>query len=158
MLKQCSKCKIDKPVTEFRFRNKQKQILQTQCKECCKRDGKAHYQRNQEQQIAKQLVRNEQHRKDYVALKQTLKCCYCPETFYACLEFHHVDAKQKDFNPSDLHSYTANALVRELNKCVCVCANCHRKIHKGLIKVQKQDKLCLNASVVKGISSLSSKQ
>ncbi|MBP9854147.1 MAG: hypothetical protein KBD53_04690 [Candidatus Omnitrophica bacterium] len=46
------------------------------------------------------------------------------------MEFHHKDPSQKDFNIS-CKGYTRswNKVRQELDKCVLVCANCHREIH-----------------------------
>ena len=32
--KTCTKCGLEKPLTEFNFKNKKKNILQSMCKEC----------------------------------------------------------------------------------------------------------------------------
>ncbi len=46
------------------------------------------------------------------------------------LEFHHTDASQKDFGLSD-KGYTRSwiKIQAEIEKCVLVCANCHRELH-----------------------------
>jgi hypothetical protein len=47
------------------------------------------------------------------------------------LEFHHIDPKEKDFTPSKLKRYKFNEVVKkELDKCMLLCANCHREIHE----------------------------
>ena len=28
-------------------------------------------------------------------------------------------------------------LLKEIKKCVCLCANCHRKVHAGIIDLNK---------------------
>lgn len=56
------------------------------------------------------------------------KCGY--DRCMDALEFHHTDPAQKDFSISS-KGYTRswNTVVEELNKCIMVCANCHREIH-----------------------------
>jgi hypothetical protein len=46
------------------------------------------------------------------------------------LEFHHLTADRKDFSISG-RGYTRSwAIIRkELDKCMLVCANCHREMH-----------------------------
>ena len=46
------------------------------------------------------------------------------------LEFHHRDAAQKDFSISR-RGYTRSwtAVKLEIDKCILLCANCHREIH-----------------------------
>lgn len=46
------------------------------------------------------------------------------------LEFHHIDPVQKDFTIS-AKGYTRswNKVKAELDKCIMLCANCHRELH-----------------------------
>jgi len=46
------------------------------------------------------------------------------------LEFHHVDSNGKNFSISD-KGYTRSwkRVQKELDKCILLCANCHREIH-----------------------------
>lgn len=49
------------------------------------------------------------------------------------LEFHHTDPTKKDFNISSKgHTRSWNRVQAELDKCVMLCANCHREIHAEL--------------------------
>lgn len=50
----------------------------------------------------------------------------------SALEFHHLDPSQKDFTISG-NSRSFETLKPEVNKCILVCANCHREIHAGLV-------------------------
>lgn len=46
------------------------------------------------------------------------------------LEFHHVDPSQKDFSFSGGYNIRAWSRIQpELDKCIMVCANCHRELH-----------------------------
>ena len=49
------------------------------------------------------------------------------------LEFHHLHSDGKDFGISD-KGYTGSwqKIAEELDKCVLLCANCHREVHSGL--------------------------
>ena len=57
---------------------------------------------------------------------QTCGYCKCIDA----LEFHHADSSHKDFSIS-AKGYTRswNKVKEELDKCVLLCANCHREIH-----------------------------
>lgn len=44
------------------------------------------------------------------------------------LEFHHKDPNEKDFSISG-KSVSLERLKKEVDKCILVCANCHREIH-----------------------------
>jgi 5-methylcytosine-specific restriction endonuclease McrA len=62
-----------------------------------------------------------------------VRCGY--DKYQGALEFHHLNPKEKDFNPSRLKNYSFNEkLKNELNKCILVCSNCHREIHDEIIK------------------------
>lgn len=70
------------------------------------------------------------------AFKGKCTCCgykKCKEA----LEFHHLDAKKKDFSLNSVEATEKNwlGLIEELRKCIMVCANCHREIHAGKRKV-----------------------
>ena len=46
------------------------------------------------------------------------------------LDFHHKDANGKDFGISSRgHSRSWQRVRAELDKCIMVCANCHRELH-----------------------------
>ncbi len=65
------------------------------------------------------------------------KCIFCGyKKFSGALDFHHIEKSDKNFGIS-AKGYTRswNRVKQELDKCVLVCANCHREIHAGLIKI-----------------------
>lgn len=45
------------------------------------------------------------------------------------LEFHHLDPTKKDFSISQAKNKSFDKIKSELDKCILVCANCHREIH-----------------------------
>ena len=53
----------------------------------------------------------------------------------SALEFHHLDPSQKDFTISGGTKSFEN-LKPEVDKCILVCANCHREIHAGLVDLE----------------------
>ena len=62
------------------------------------------------------------------------KCQRCSyDRCMEALEFHHRDPSQKDFNMSS-KGYTRSwkRVQVELEKCVMLCANCHREVHAQL--------------------------
>jgi hypothetical protein len=62
------------------------------------------------------------------------KCSNCNyDKCVDALEFHHVDQSQKDFNIGHLKFYKwCKRITDELDKCVLLCANCHREKHYEL--------------------------
>lgn len=49
----------------------------------------------------------------------------------AALDFHHLNPEEKEF-AIDLRKFSnmsLEKLQKELDKCILVCANCHRELH-----------------------------
>lgn len=63
------------------------------------------------------------------------KCGYIKNV--ASLEFHHVNPAQKEIQPSKLVAKTWEYARQELDKCVILCANCHREEHHRLDTIKK---------------------
>lgn len=65
------------------------------------------------------------------------ECCLCGyKRCSAALDFHHQDESQKSFGLSQdgmTRSWTKTR--QELEKCILVCANCHREIHAGTLQL-----------------------
>ena len=58
------------------------------------------------------------------------------------LEFHHVHAEAKSFGiSSGGFSRSWQSIYEELQKCVLVCANCHREIEMGIIQKEAVERL-----------------
>lgn len=58
------------------------------------------------------------------------KCSIC--SYNKCitaLEFHHIDPTTKLFGISDGCTRSWEVIKVELDKCILVCANCHRELH-----------------------------
>ncbi|MBW7959894.1 hypothetical protein H3C65_00150 [Patescibacteria group bacterium] len=68
------------------------------------------------------------------------KCHFCGyNRSYAALDFHHIDEKSKLFGLSqDGLTRSWEKTKKELNKCILVCANCHREIHVGYCSFQQK--------------------
>jgi len=59
------------------------------------------------------------------------KCSICNyDAYIGTLEFHHLNPNDKDFSPAHAKLTTFNDRIKqELDKCVLLCANCHREEH-----------------------------
>ena len=67
------------------------------------------------------------------------KCGY--DRCIDALEFHHIAPDQKDFSISS-KGYTRSwdRVKSELDKCLILCANCHREFHANIfIKMKHTD-------------------
>ena len=65
------------------------------------------------------------------------KCVCCGYSAdMTALDFHHKDEDTKDFGLSQRGlTRSWEKIKAELDKCVLVCANCHREIHSGSRKL-----------------------
>ena len=63
------------------------------------------------------------------------KCQVCGyDKYVGALEFHHINPEEKDFGiASKGYTYSWDKVKKEIDKCVLICANCHREIHAGII-------------------------
>jgi hypothetical protein len=69
----------------------------------------------------------------YDDYKKGKVCTICGEPDPVCILFHHIDAATKDFNISRIRNagLSIKKIENELAKCVPVCLNCHRKLHRN---------------------------
>ena len=65
---------------------------------------------------------------EFIDYKSKLKCSKCDESHISCLEFHHLDPSKKEGLISKMRS-SRKKLKIELEKCIVLCSNCHRKLH-----------------------------
>ena len=95
------------------------------------------------------ICRLEQRREHSLKMKQKAvnylggKCQVCGfDENTACLDFHHLDPTQKEFDISKKCRSTWKNLKPELDKCILVCKNCHTMIHYTHLSKEK-DKIDL---------------
>lgn len=80
--------------------------------------------------------RKEYFKKRYQKMKQFIDdyklskgCAICGYKKYAeVLEFHHNN-RDKEFSIGGMKNYTLKKIKKEMEKCVLLCANCHRELH-----------------------------
>ena len=71
------------------------------------------------------------------AYREIASCCkLCGyNRCQTALEWHHLDPSQKEITPAKVFSRSWEKIVKELSKCVLLCANCHREVHAGMASV-----------------------
>lgn len=141
--KICSDCGESKSVNDFARMRKLSEKRQPYCDVCRKRRAKEFYERNKKLLFDKsEKFRNKQF-EEFRDWKNTLKCNICKESESVCLDFHHIDETKKVFDISQkVGKVSLASLNEEIKKCICVCANCHRKVHKyGLVEYLKNRNL-----------------
>ena len=66
---------------------------------------------------------------------------------YSVFEFHHLVPSQKDYDWSKLRLRSWESIINELDKCVLLCANCHRIRHSLIEGFPEQPKFTQNITV-----------
>jgi len=68
------------------------------------------------------------------------KCIFCGyDKCNDALDFHHLNSKEKEFGLS-VRGLTRSweKIKEELDKCILVCANCHRELHAENSQLPKE--------------------
>lgn len=111
-MKRCISC--EEVLSEENTYKKPNGNLQSYCKKCFNRYC---------------ADRWKQRKLDAIAYKGG-KCERCGyDKYYGALEFHHLDPLQKDCDWNKMRKKKWQDVLAELDKCICVCSNCHREIH-----------------------------
>lgn len=105
--KRCLQCSQVKDIADF---YDGRQI----CKECTKENERNKYHQ----------------RKEKVIEYKTNSCCAkCGEKRFYLLDFHHLDPNAKDYTISHNSRIKFENLMKEIDKCILLCSNCHREFH-----------------------------
>lgn len=116
MDKKCCGCEKIKSLNEF-YVAKGKEKGQSLCKSC----------------FNNYCIKRWQETKIKAIQYKGNKCVDCdvphPEYPSDVYEFHHLNKKEKDFNWTQLRLKSWDKIKLELDKCVLLCANCHRIRH-----------------------------
>jgi|SRR5690606_13998818 len=134
----CCKCKNEKPLEDFPWKNKAQGIKQGYCKECKKAYNKTWYAKesNRQAQIDRASVRKKeqylkyaQWKSDYVLSRGGCSWEGCNVTDPVMIEFDHTNPEFKVENISNLMSkcVSIETLELEVSKCTLLCANHHKK-------------------------------
>ena len=142
MNKKCSRCFLKKDINNFSWVKKDVR-RHAACKSCHNKYVRELYNKDGNYRQT-QLKRIKAYKKSQnVKIKKEVSrwkdggCSFCPETEKCCLAAHHLNPKEKAFTISRANAKGRylEAVKKELRKCICVCHNCHSKIHAGIIKV-----------------------
>lgn len=108
----CTKCNILLTKDNAYKRPDRKNGLQSYCKNCFNK------------YCSKRWI---QRKKDSIKYLGS-KCKKCNQIYhYSVFEFHHLKDKDVSWNKLRLRSW--NKITYELDKCILLCANCHRLEH-----------------------------
>lgn len=126
--KFCGGCSSEQPLSNWTAKG-------TTCKTCSAKAARKAYEKikaNPELLSARYAVdakRRQETKRKAVDYKGN-KCYDCGNTFADCVyDFHHLDPSQKDFTIAKKSYANFESIKAELDKCVLLCANCHRIRH-----------------------------
>lgn len=126
-IKKCTRCGIEKPLSEFVKNSSKKDGYSNECKQC-KHERYLVYYKNNKSKFDKNKKIHKDKIKDYIISKKSCGCKLCGETDIACLDFHHINGK--DFTICQKgKDKSFEAVKQEIDKCIVLCSNCHRKVH-----------------------------
>lgn len=130
-MKKCFKCGIIKNISEFNKHSKRKDGLQSSCRECNGKYLEKHYKDNKQYYYNKTKEYKQININWLIKIKENLKCSKCGESHIACLDFHHLDPAGKEYGISHMaySGMSKESILKEIEKCIILCSNCHRKIH-----------------------------
>lgn len=120
------------------YKNKKERI--EYCKkwrEDNKKKIKEEYQQDKNGIKTKKILRNKKNILFYLEKKLQLKCSRCEENHISCLEFHHLDHNLKEYTISNIIKSSLKKALKEIDKCIVLCSNCHRKEHWDNDKIEK---------------------
>lgn len=90
------------------------------------------YQKERYQKIKKRLQEQRQQLRGWLrTIKVERGCSRCPENHPAVLIFHHRDPSKKEYDIVKMvrAKMPKEKILKEIEKCDVMCANCHRKLH-----------------------------
>lgn len=125
MEKTCATCHITKPIEEFHRSKKSRGGYRIRCKECINK------RRLETKPKLSQLNR------DIILEKKKSGCICCGYKEYPiALDLHHIDPSTKLYSVSSrVGSAGFKAILAEVDKCIVLCAICHRLLHAGIIQL-----------------------
>jgi hypothetical protein len=133
-MKKCPKCNEEKEFNHYAKNSSRKDGLQRICKTCVKKQDASLYKKDKSKIVKRNKKYADKTIEWFNDYKKNLSCEICGEKRFWVLDFHHKDPNEKDFNIGDKwkQGYSISKIKNEINKCMCVCANCHRNIHFNL--------------------------
>jgi hypothetical protein len=128
-MKKCTRCKQDKPLSDFRVNNKAKDGLTTWCRPCFAVYDRERYQNGDNVRVRKNHVarieRNRAVVKEYLLAHP---CEDCGDSDWWNLDFDHRDRADKTLEVSTMvRDRGMQSLLDEIAKCVVRCTKCHRR-------------------------------
>lgn len=128
--KQCTKCKEIKALEDFPNRYDRKSGKESACRLCYNARKRKWSKTNRGKRAYKlnilRMVKKKRMAIEYLGGR----CADCGEVFEDCVYgFHHLNPDEKESTISSMRTHSWENIKIELDKCVLLCANCHRIRH-----------------------------
>lgn len=140
-MKHCHRCERTLNITDFGKNSSKKDGLQSQCKTCRREVNNLHYKKSE---VRRNTIRKnnklsiDEAKAVLDGIKENSSCPFCGEGSSCTLDFHHTNSSDKKFNVSHgVGRVSVKTLLSEIGKCILLCSNCHRKVHAGLLDINK---------------------
>ena len=134
-MKYCGGCKQSLPLSKFGYHKSGRRNgkPRSQCIICSRQKWKEYYYNLSETDLA-QLAkkrRKQRYKNKQIMIDKFRNICHdCGLSYPMCVfDFHHLDPKQKNFEPGLMFGWSLERIQKELKKCIMLCANCHRLRH-----------------------------
>lgn len=129
-MKYCKRCDTTKTFDSFYQKKDSKDGLGFYCK-ACHQELHKHYRKLRGSTYNREWQKD--HRKKRKARIVDLlggKCTACGLVDDPVIyDLHHLNPEEKDVGIGEILDFKWETIEKELQKCVLLCANCHRKIH-----------------------------
>lgn len=136
-LRKCRKCGLEahteEDLTLFTKDKRSKYGRTNLCNVCAKHKNRKWGDDNRDKVNKTQQVRGQKQKERAIEAKGGA-CIHCgiqyDGTNSVIFDFHHLDPSEKEFSPGDIMRGSWEKIEKEIDKCVLLCANCHRLEHK----------------------------
>ena len=113
--RKCRYCDNEYPIDNYEIANviKGKAYRRWKCKKCY---------------LGRKVERVRENRAKFVEYKKTLSCEHCGIKDFRVIEFHHT-SNDKEECVANMMGFAFKRIMKEIQKCIPLCANCHRILH-----------------------------
>jgi len=123
LLRKAQQMKLSRPHYKFNVKPKRpKKII-----------DQRYYKKNKEKVYNRKMGRRKKLKEEAITLLGG-KCTICGyRKCISALEFHHTKGEKEAHVSLFLKNESRQKILKEVGKCILLCANCHREVHfKGL--------------------------
>lgn len=91
-------------------------------------EGVTKWRKENPDKVSQYASNTRSRRTDFVNSLKT-PCKKCGEDRLWVIDFHHKDPSTKEFNIMQERTRKKEEIVLEVEKCICLCRNCHAEFH-----------------------------